>query len=150
LFTGKFGNTPSIIDWGTIIEKTMALEMINWIEIPVIDMARAKAFYENVFEFKIVEMEVAGEIYHCFPDRSGKGFCGALVQYDFTRPGNAGPLVYFESGRSMDAMIRRIVVAGGKILQAKQEIAPGFGYSAIFKDSEGNMLALQGDTWHAI
>jgi predicted enzyme related to lactoylglutathione lyase len=37
------------------------------------------------------------------------------------------------------------VSAGGKIIQDKKEIAPGFGFSAIFEDTEGNMLALQGE-----
>ena len=34
----------------------------------------------------------------------------------------------------------------GKVVQGKQEIAPGYGYFAIFEDTEGNLLALQGDS----
>ena len=43
-------------------------------------------------------------------------------------------------------MLARIASAGGKVVQGKQEIAPGYGYFAIFEDTEGNLLALQGDS----
>ncbi|RAW02106.1 VOC family protein [Pseudochryseolinea flava] len=122
----------------------MANELVNWIEIPVADVARAKSFYESVFQFKIVELSVGGLKYPCFPNRAGDGFCGALVQYDYTAPGKRGPLVYFDSGDAMEEMLSRIVAAGGKIIQNRMEIAPGYGYSSIFEDTEGNMLALQG------
>lgn len=122
----------------------MAVELVNWLEIPVNDMARAKAFYETVFEFKTVDLEVGGEVYPCFPNKNGDGFSGALVQYDFTRPGKQGPIVYLNSYDDMEAMLARIASAGGKVLQSKQEIAPSYGYFAIFEDTEGNLLALQG------
>lgn len=121
----------------------MPIEIVNWLEIPVHDMARAKAFYESVFAFKITDMDLGGEIYPCFPDKNGKGYSGALVQYDFTKPGKPGPLVYLNAYGDIDAMLERIQTAGGKISQAKTEIAPGFGYFAVFEDTEGNQLALQ-------
>jgi len=33
----------------------MAVELVNWLEIPVNEMARARAFYEAVFGFRIVD-----------------------------------------------------------------------------------------------
>lgn len=123
----------------------MAVEIVNWLEIPVENMERAKKFYETVFEFKIVDMEINGEIYPCFPNKDGEGFSGALVQYDFTRPGKNGPLVYLNSYDQMDAMLNRINQAGGRVIESKKEIAPGFGFYSIFEDTEGNLLALQGE-----
>lgn len=122
----------------------MDVEIVNWLEIPVTDMARARSFYERVFDFKIVDMEVGGEMYPCFPARDGEGFSGALVQYDFTKPGKNGPLVYLNAYDGIDAMAEKIKDAGGKITKTKTEIAPGFGYFALFEDTEGNLLALQG------
>lgn len=121
----------------------MAIEIVNWIEIPVLDVERARKFYESVFGFSIVDMEVNGEIYPCFPNREGEGFSGALVQYDFTRPGKNGPLVYLNAYGNLDGMLEKIKAAGGKIVKPKEEIAPGFGFMAVFEDSEGNLLALQ-------
>jgi predicted enzyme related to lactoylglutathione lyase len=121
----------------------MAVEILNWIEIPVNNLDRAKAFYESVFQFKIVELKVGEEVYPCFPNREGTGFTGALVQNQFITPGRQGPLIYFTSYGNMDAMLARIENAGGKIIEGKKPVAPGFGYYAIFEDSEGNLLALQ-------
>ena len=121
----------------------MAIEIINWIEIPVNDLSRARKFYETVFQFTIVDLKVGDEVYPCFPNKKGDGFTGALIQNKVTAPGNRGPLVYFISYGNMDSMLDRIKMAGGKIIEPKKEIAPGFGYYAIFEDSEGNLLALQ-------
>ena len=123
----------------------MAIEMVNWLEIPVTDMLRARRFYEAVFSFAIVDMEVNGEIYPCFPDKNGNGFSGALVQYDFTSPGKKGPLVYLNAQEGVALIAAKIKDAGGTIIKVPAEIALGFGYFALFEDTEGNLLALQGD-----
>lgn len=123
----------------------MAVEIVNWLEIPVTDMKRARSFYEQVFDFEIVDMKVGNETYPCFPGKEAGGFSGALVQYDFTAPGKKGPLVYLKAYEPIDVMIQRISDAGGKIVKEKSEIAPGFGFFALFEDPEGNLLALQGE-----
>lgn len=123
----------------------MAIEIINWLEIPVHDMERARKFYESVFEFTIVDMDVNGENYPCFPNKIGEGFSGALVEYDFTSPGKKGPLVYLNAYEGVERMMEKVLFAGGTVVKAPEEIAPGFGYQAMFEDTEGNLLAFQGD-----
>ncbi|WP_294823928.1 VOC family protein [uncultured Flavobacterium sp.] len=122
----------------------MAIEMVNWLEIPVNDMARARKFYEEAFDTKLVDMNVDGQNYPCFPNKKDDGFSGALVQYDFTPLGSKGPLVYLASD-DVVASVERVKAAGGEIVKGREEIAPGFGYFALFEDTEGNLLALQGD-----
>lgn len=124
----------------------MAIELANWIEIPVKDMDRAKKFYESIFGFKLVDLEVAGEVHHCFPNKKGKGFSGALAHYEFMHPGKKGPLVYLNASPNAEEMLEKIKTSGGKILKEKTEVAPGFGYFALFEDTEGNMLALQSES----
>lgn len=123
----------------------MAIEMLNWFEIPVHDMSRAKLFYERVFEFEVVDMKFGDETYGCFPNKSGEGFSGALAQYPHIRPGKTGPLIYLNSYGDIDGILQRVKLAGGKVIETKKEIVSGFGYFALFEDSEGNQLALQGD-----
>ncbi|WP_394801067.1 VOC family protein [Niabella ginsengisoli] len=50
----------------------MAVEIVSWIEIPVRDMKRAKQFYENVFQFKIVDLTIGNDVCQCIPNTSGK------------------------------------------------------------------------------
>lgn len=122
----------------------MAVELVNWFEIPVHDMDRARRFYEAVFDCQTVDMDLGGEIYPCFPNREDDGFSGALVQYEFTAPGKQGPLVYLTAHPDVKSMLSRVVQWGGMVIKDAQEIAPGFGYFAIFEDTEGNQLAIQG------
>lgn len=123
----------------------MPIQLVNWLEIPVADMPRARAFYEALFEAPLHDFEIDGVIYPCFPDAEGEGFAGALVQYDFNGPGRRGPLVYLAASPDLDSMLARIEAAGGSIVQRKEEIAPGMGFMALFEDIEGNLLGLQGD-----
>ena len=45
---------------------------LNWFEIPVKDISRAKIFYEKTFEIKMFEMEMMGMKYAMFPSASAK------------------------------------------------------------------------------
>jgi len=120
-------------------------EMVSWFEIPVENIERARKFYEAIFDFKIVDLDVGGEIYPCFPNRDEDGFSGALVQNEVIKPGKSGPLVYLNSYGDMDLLLQKIAASGGTIIQQKKEVAPGFGFFAFFEDTEGNFLALQGE-----
>lgn len=121
----------------------MANELINWLEIPVNDMYRAREFYETVFERSFEDLEIGGDTYPCLPNKAGDNYVMALVQNQVTTPGKKGPLVYLDSSPDITAMLHRISQAGGIIIQDKELIAPGMGHYAIFEDTEGNVLALQ-------
>ena len=41
---------------------------------------------------------------------------------------------------SIDAALKKVEKAGGGIVFPKMEIAPGMGWIAAFKDTEGNMM----------
>ncbi len=58
-----------------------ATNAINWFEIPVADMARAKKFYETIFEIEMKPMEMMGMQMSFFPqDGSIPVVGGSLVQ----------------------------------------------------------------------
>ena len=120
----------------------MAVEIVNWIEIPVQNMTRAKAFYENVFQFKTVDLTIGNNICTCLPDTSGEGFCGALVECDTAKEQNFGSLLYLNANGDVDAILTRVKSGGGHIITDKKQ-TPGAGCFAIFKDTEGNVLAFQ-------
>ena len=117
--------------------------MVGWVEVPVADMERAKAFYETVFEITISIHDLGGLIMGWFPyDESVKGISGSLVKHEMYQPsGHAGALVYF-SCKDVAIEVSRVAEAGGEVLRAKSAIGEGHGSMALFKDSEGNRIGL--------
>lgn len=118
--------------------------MVGWFEIPVVDMDRAKTFYEAVFEVQIQVHDMGGTVMGWFPWAEGKpGAAGSLIKNpDWYTPNNTeGVLVYFGS-TDVQIEMDRIASAGGKILKPKTQISPDVGYMALFLDTEGNRIAL--------
>lgn len=122
----------------------MKQNMVGWFEIPVLDMDRAKKFYDTVFDIKISVHDMNELVMGWFPFAEGKaGATGSLVKHkDFYMPSeNKGTLIYF-SCEDLQIQLDRVEPAGGKVLQPKKQIGGGHGYMALFLDSEGNRIAL--------
>lgn len=117
--------------------------VLNWFEIPVSDISRAKTFYTNIFGLKeMEEMEMMGNKMAFFPADQGNGkVSGALVMGEGYKPTMDGALVYLNADPKMDAA-EKIENAGGKVIMPKTHISPEIGYMAVFIDSEGNRMAL--------
>lgn len=115
---------------------------VHWVEIPVADFARARRFYEAIFAFEMPQTVRGALTMGFLPFDQGKGVGVAIVHGPGYEPGAAGPVVYLGAGRDLSLVLNRVVVAGGVVLAGKGEIAPGLGFSALFRDSEGNRLGL--------
>ena len=121
--------------------------MISWFEVPVVDMDRAKKFYETVFEIEINVQDFGGILMGWFPpaeDITAPGISGSLVkQKDYIPSATHGALVYFNSqSGDISHELSRVEGAGGKILQTKTLISEEIGYMALLLDTEGNRIAL--------
>ncbi|MCA0131945.1 VOC family protein [Winogradskyella alexanderae] len=120
--------------------------MVGWFEIPVNDMARAKLFYETVFNIEIKEVDFGGFLMGWFPDNNGAyGATGTLVKQDSYIPSQEGILIYFMS-EDVQNELDRVEDAGGKIYQPKTQISEEHGYMGVFIDSEGNRVALHSNS----
>lgn len=114
---------------------------VNWFEIPVRDLARAKSFYESVLEVEITETEMGPKKMGWFPMEMGAaGSAGTLVQGDGYEPSHDGSLVYINVDK-IDPTLEAIRGAGGKTLMPRMEIGQ-HGFIAYFEDTEGNRVAL--------
>jgi uncharacterized protein len=114
---------------------------LNWFEIPVLDFARARAFYETVLGRKIEPMTMGPTTMGFLatdPDAVG----GAIVQGEGGVPSTQGTIVYLNGGDDLAPMLSRVVQAGGSIAVPKTEIGNHFGFFAHFIDSEGNKVGL--------
>jgi uncharacterized protein len=115
---------------------------INWFEIPVTDIARAKAFYESIFEVKMEEMEMPGMQYAMFPFDPSKGkIAGGLAKSPMHIPGTTGSILYLNANPDLQKVADRIEKAGGKLTMPKTSIGQN-GFMAFFTDTEGNTMAL--------
>ena len=109
---------------------------LNWFEIPVTDMDRAKAFYGEVLGSELKAFsDVGGRAEMILPYQDGVG--GALVQHDDYVPSQEGSVVYLNSGDDLSVPLGRVEKAGGKVLVEKMGIGEN-GFIAFFLDTEGN------------
>jgi predicted enzyme related to lactoylglutathione lyase len=117
---------------------------LNWFEIPVADINRAKTFYNTIFDHEMVDMgEMMGLKMAGFPTDSGSGHVsGGLVEGPGYKPSSEGAVVYLNANPDMQTVLDRIEGAGGQVLMPKTQISPEIGSMAFFIDSEGNKVAL--------
>jgi predicted enzyme related to lactoylglutathione lyase len=114
---------------------------VNWFEIPVRDMGRAKKFYEKVFDRELTLEDMEGLKMAFFPmDQGAMGAAGTLIKGESYEPSHAGTVVYF-SVDDIEETLRRINANGGNTLLPKKSIGE-YGFIAQFEDTEGNRLAL--------
>ncbi|MBV2130831.1 VOC family protein [Arsukibacterium indicum] len=118
-------------------------------EIYVNDMARAKAFYQALFEIELVQMpsptpEMEMDMWFFPMDKeNGMNYYGAggsLVKMAGYTPGSGGTLVYFgcdDCGVTAD----RAAAHGGSVHQHKMSIGD-HGFCAVVRDTEGNLIGL--------
>jgi predicted enzyme related to lactoylglutathione lyase len=121
-----------------------AFNPVGWFEIYVADMARARRFYENVFQRTLSPLQAPPgddvELTAFDMAMGAMGAAGALVKSRLKGPGDGGTMVYF-SCQDCAAEQSRVVAAGGTVCQPKFSIGP-YGFIAIVQDSEGNTIGL--------
>lgn len=116
--------------------------LVEFIEIPAADFARAVNFYERVFGVKLsVCDDCPTEKMAFFPDLSAKPGLAISWTSGFS-PSKDGILVSLNVG-SIEETLERISANGGRVVRERTKIeAEGRGYFALFCDSEGNTLGL--------
>ena len=125
----------------------MAKQMnpVNWFEIPVSNIERAKTFYEKVLGYELSVNEIARMKMAWFPmTEDATGATGTLIKAEGYKPSHEGTLVYF-SVDDIEGTLKKVNEQGGKILKQKMSIGE-WGFVAHFEDCEGNRVALHSMT----
>jgi predicted enzyme related to lactoylglutathione lyase len=121
-----------------------AVNSVNWFELYVRDMDRARAFYEAVFGVTLQPLKPPGddglEMWEVPGGQDRYGANGALCRMPGVEPGPGGTMVYFATEHCGDAA-ERAVAAGGRIMRPRMSIGP-FGFIALVFDTEGNLIGL--------
>ena len=119
----------------------METNVVNWFEVPVNDMNRAKTFYSQLLDKQFQDIPMPGAEIAAFPMIQDAPFStGALVKADGYVPSKTGSLVYF-SCEDVNDQLGKVEDLGGKIISQKTSIGE-HGFVAHIEDSEGNHVAL--------
>ena len=114
---------------------------INWFEIPAKNLERACSFYSVVLSSDIHKEEILG-LRMGFLPHGQEDVGGALVEGEGYEPSETGPLVYLNGGMNLSDPLSRVEDAGGSVVVPKTKISDEIGFMAIFKDTEGNKVAI--------
>ncbi len=131
-----------------MIEEGAMTNPVVWFEIYVQDLERATAFYEAVLEMKLEPMDspVEGLRMMGFPaNMEASGAAGALVQMEDFPEGQGNRVLVYLGCEDCGAAASRVKTAGGDVEKEKLSIGP-YGFIALIRDTEGNMVGLHSMT----
>src|SRR3954469_9582650 len=114
-------------------------DLLNWFEIPVLDIDRAAKFYGAIFATKLEINRGDGFSSAVFPHEGGVG--GGLVAGEGYLPNPQGSVLYLNSNPDLNIILKRIKAAGGQVIKPKTDLGEN-GFFALFLDTEGNRIAL--------
>lgn len=121
---------------------------VNWFEIVVTDLERAKKFYSAVFGYTFGEdiptPDDSGSKMAFLPaDMEGPGASGSLY-YDASgqmKPSAEGVCIYISHNPDLQEALDKVEAAGGQIINPKMSIGE-FGAIGHFMDTEGNVIGV--------
>lgn len=121
----------------------MKTNPVNWFEIYVDDIERAKKFYADVLQRIFYDMNGDDHKMSMFggsEEYNSPNASGALVQMEQIKAGGNSTVVYFQCE---DCQIEqdRVEGAGGKVVMPKFSIGE-HGFCALCIDTEGNCFGL--------
>jgi len=108
-------------------------------DIPVDDIARAKKFYTELFEWKIERMPGEIEYYgiRTFGENGKEGVAGGMGK----RGEPSQRIANYIGVESIEKCLKKVEQLGGSVIMQKTKI-PGYGYLAICTDTENNVFGL--------
>lgn len=112
---------------------------ITWFEIPVTDIKRARAFYENLLAAQLTPYP--GEPCFLFPVKDGE-VAGCIVSRPQSKPSSDGTIVFLNADAQLDDAVKRAQGNGSTVIVPRTEIPGGHGFFAVVTDSEGNHIGL--------
>lgn len=123
----------------------MERNAVGWFEIYVDDIARARTFYEAVFEVKLDNLTPEGDagglqMWAFTGDPNAGGAGGSIVKMEGCKAGGNSTIVYF-SCADCAVEAARAAANGGRIFKDKFSIGQ-YGHIALVEDTEGNIIGL--------
>ncbi len=121
-----------------------------WMDIPVDNLDRACAFYEEVLAIKVAKESLGDIEFAVLDHKDGNGGC-LVPREDERAISSSGksckgvPLVYLNCDGRIREASKKVVEFGGTVLLDVHAIGP-HGFRVLIEDSEGNYFALHSNT----
>lgn len=112
-----------------------------WFDIPVADLDRAIAFYEDVLDVKVTKESFESFSFAVLEHEDGNGGCLVPMPEDIS---GKGIMLYLNVHGRIREAVEKVTVRGGSVIEAVHEIGP-HGFRAIVFDSEGNRIVLHSE-----
>ena len=110
-------------------------------EIPADDIARAKKFYEDLFDWKIEPYGCEGSCEYYMIQTTGEegkpGVCGGMM----ARQSPQHSTTNYIDVPSVEAGMEKVKSLGGQVVMPKT-LVPEHGYFAVCLDTEGNPFGI--------
>ena len=110
---------------------------IAYFELPAPDLPRAVEFYREVFRWAIEASDLEATPYAMFET---PGLQGGL-RSDLAVAERGGVILYL-AVPAIPAALEQIARAGGEVVREEHAIGDDYGFSAEFRDPNGNLLGL--------
>ena len=110
---------------------------IVWFEIPADNVERAKAFYADLFGWKIEKFPGPMEYWHIDTGGANDTPDGGLMKRQQAQQG----ITNYIGVPSVDQFMAKVQKLGGKVCMPKTAV-PQMGYFAVCQDTENNTFAL--------
>ena len=109
---------------------------ICWVEIPVVSLESAKAFYKEIFGWSFVP---AGNGY-LYIEVGGK-YIGGFRQIEKSKPKSDSPIIYF-TVENIDTTIEKVKLLGATVEGKKTMVDDGAGVYQWIIDRDNNLISL--------
>ncbi|MFA4966404.1 MAG: VOC family protein [Thermoleophilia bacterium] len=113
---------------------------IVWASIPATDLERASKFYSAVLQAEVQTIPGMDGVV-TLPGEQGTVSADISLSEN-NKPSTEGPTIYLDSQGDPEAMLERVVAAGGRILMPVSDMGEMVGWIGFFLDSEGNRIGV--------
>lgn len=119
-------------------------DLLAWFEIPVLDLARACAFYERLLgqPLRPESYGAPGQRMAVLVSREGQALGALIAGNAALQPGLQGSVLYLSVAAPLAHALAQALDQGAQVLTPATALPEGLGCFAHIRDSEGNRIGI--------
>ena len=124
------------------MSQTQIEHAVSWFEIPVSNLERSTAFYEQLLGVRLTRVHCSGETLAVFPGDETHSVRGALLEAGHVSPQVDGVTIYLNAGDRLQPALDRLQACGGTLLKPMTVLPDQQGCYAHVSDPDGQRIGL--------